>query len=133
MPPALKQRMKRLAEQQSDIIDKARRLDYGLKKYRQPRGRLPDAIELMESQRIDLEQGELSNFSRHQRIVLSNLREVKELSEKQKQVMRDRSALLPKRLRQEIAAAQDEQVPEQYRGMVENYFRALAEAATGRE
>jgi hypothetical protein len=130
MPPPLQQSLKRLAQQQSEIIDKARRLDYGLKHYRQPRGRLPEAIEMMEIQRDALEGGEVGNFARQQRIVLSNLREVKELSDKQKQLWRDRSALLPKELREEIAASRSEQVPEQYREMVDNYFRALSEAAT---
>jgi hypothetical protein len=133
MPPPLQQRLKRLAEQQTQIIDKARRLDYGLKHYRQPRGRLPEAIELMEVQRDALEEGEIGNFAGQQRIVLANLREVKELSDKQKQLWRDRSALLPKELRDEIAASRGEDVPEQYREMVDNYFRALSEAATGGE
>ncbi len=133
VPPPLRQRLKRMAVQQGELIDKATRLDYGLRKYRHPRGRLPEAIELMKAQRASLEEGELSTFGRHQRIVLSNLREIKELSEKQKQLWRDRSALLPKRLREEIASAQDERVPEQYREMVENYFRALSEAGTPRK
>ncbi|MCK4375489.1 MAG: hypothetical protein KAX19_09175, partial [Candidatus Brocadiae bacterium] len=133
VPPPLQQRLKRMAVQQGELIDKATRLDYGLRKYRHPRGRLPEAIELMKAQRASLEEGELSTFGRHQRIVLSNLREIKELSEKQKQLWRDRSALLPKRLREEIASAQDERVPEQYREMVENYFRALSEAGTPRK
>jgi hypothetical protein len=46
---------------------------------------------------------------------------------------RDRSALLPKQLRDEIASSQDEKVPEQYRAMVESYFRALSEAGTPRK
>ena len=131
-PPPLQQALKRMANQQAEIIDKARRLDYGLKKYRQPRGSLPEAIELMEAQKTALQSGEVRNFAHYQRIVLSNLREVKELSEKQKQLVRDRSALLPKELRDEVAAAQDEPVPEQYREMVRNYFRALSDAGTAR-
>ncbi|MCK4284282.1 MAG: hypothetical protein KAX44_08195, partial [Candidatus Brocadiae bacterium] len=131
-PPPLQQRLKRMAVQQQELIDNARRLDYGLKKYRHPRGKLPETVELMEAQRDSLEQGELSTFGGHQRIVLSNLRELKELSEIQKQIWRDRSALLPKQLREEIASAQNERVPEQYREMVRNYFRALSEAGTPR-
>jgi len=133
VPPPLQQRLKRMAVQQADLIDKAKRLDYGLQKYQHPRGKLPNAIELMEEQRVALDKGEVNTFARSQRIVLSNLREVKELSEKEKQLWRDRSALLPKQLRDEIASSQDEKVPEQYRAMVESYFRALSEAGTPRK
>ena len=132
VPPPLQQRLRRMAVQQAELIDKAKRLDYGLKKYQHPRGRLPNAIELMERQRSALQEGEVSTFATVQRVVLSNLRELKELSEKQKQLWRDRSALLPKQLRDEIASSQDEKVPERYRAMVENYFRALSEAGTPR-
>jgi hypothetical protein len=132
VPPPLLQELRRMAARQQDLIDKAQRLDYGLKKYRQPRGSLPQTIELMAAQKARLESGDLSNFAGSQRIVLSNLREVKELSEKQKQLWRDHSALLPKQLRDEIAAAQNEMVPDRYRAMVQNYFRALSEAGTPR-
>jgi len=131
-PPALQQQLKRLSIKQQDLIDQAKRLDFGLKKYRHPRGRLPEAIELMQTQKADLDRGELSNFGSYQRIVISNLREVKELTEKQKQLVRDRSSLLPKQVRDEIAASQTEKVPDQYREMVRNYFRALSEAGTER-
>jgi hypothetical protein len=133
VPPPLQQRLKRMAVQQGELIDKAKRLDYGLQKYQHPRGKLPETIDLMEKQKAGLEQAELSTFGKTQRIVLDNLREVKELSEKQKQLYRDRSALLPKQLRDEIASSQNEKVPEQYRQMVENYFRALSEAGTPRK
>ncbi|KPK65294.1 MAG: hypothetical protein AMK73_03315 [Planctomycetes bacterium SM23_32] len=126
-PPPLQQKLNRMAIQQGEILDNARRLEYGLKKYRHPRGKLPEAIELMEAQKTALEAGDVSLFGRQQRVVLSNLRELKELSEKQKQLLRDRTALLPKQLREEIASGQGERVPEQYRQMVENYFRALSE------
>ncbi len=127
IPPALKQELNRMVVRQQDLIDKARRIDYGLQKYRAPRGRLPEAIELMEAQKAGLEQGDLANFGSYQRVVLSNLREVKELTEKQKQIVRDRSALLPKELREEISSGLEDEVPEQYREMVRNYFRALSE------
>jgi len=132
LPPPLRQALKRMAVRQQELIDKARRLDFGLRKYRYPRGRLPETIELMKAQQQALQNGEVSNFAGYQRIVLSNLREVKELTEKQKQIVRDRSALLPGQLRREIASALHEPVPEQYRQMVRNYFRALSEAGTPR-
>jgi hypothetical protein len=127
VPPPLQQALKRLAAQQSELIDKAKRLDYGLKKYRYPQGHLPESIELMQAQQQSLDAGEIGLFGSRQRVLLSNLREVKELSETQKQLFRDRSALLPKQLREEIASGRDEPVPEQYRTMVEDYFRSLSE------
>lgn len=132
VPPPLQQKLQRVAMQQQELIDHAKRLDFGLEKYRAPRGRLPETIELMEKQQAALKSGDVANFVRQQRIVLSNLREVKELADKQKQVVRDRSALLPKNVREEISSSQNETVPDQYREMVRNYFRALSEAGTRR-
>jgi hypothetical protein len=125
IPPPLQQKLQRVAMKQQELIDHARRLDFGLEKYRAPRGRLPETIELMERQQAALKGGDLANFARQQRVILSNLREVKELADKQKQVVRDRSALLPKNVREEISSSQSETVPDQYREMVRNYFRAL--------
>ncbi len=132
VPPPLQQKLQRVAMKQQELIDHAKRLDFGLEKYRAPRGRLPETIELMEKQQAALKSGDVANFVRQQRIVLSNLREVKELADKQKQVVRDRSALLPKNVREEISSSQSETVPDQYREMVRNYFRALSEAGTRR-
>ena len=126
VPPPLQQQLKRLAVQQQGLIDKAKRLDYGLKKYRHPRGKLPETIELMEAIQDSLEQGEISTFVNYNRIVLSDLRDVKETSELQKQVWRDRTAPLPKELRDEIASARNERMPEQYRELIRSYFRSLA-------
>jgi len=128
-PPAVQQKLKRLAQQQQQLIDQARRIDHGLQKYRYPRGELPATIRIMEELHSDLEQADISNFTGKHRVVLSNLREVKELVDKQKQVWRERSKLLPQEVRDEIAAALDEGVPRQYRQMVSSYFRALSESA----
>jgi hypothetical protein len=132
VPPPLQQQLQRVAMRQQELIDHAKRLDFGLEKYRAPRGRLPETIELMEKQQAALKGGDVATFARQQRIILSNLREVKELADKQKQLARDRSALLPKNVRDEIASSQGEAVPDQYREMVRNYFRAVSEAGTRR-
>jgi len=133
VPPPLQQKLSRMAQRQRQLIDKARRINYGLEKYRAPRGRLPDTIELMKLQEDHLRKGEVSAFASYQRVVLSGLREVKELTQKQKQVARDRGALLPKRVRDELSLAQTEEAPEAWRQMVRDYFRALSEAGTPRQ
>ena len=130
VPPPLRQQLKRLAQQQQELIDKAKRLDYGLKKYNHPRGDLPQTIELMEVLKAGLEQGEISTFTKYHRIVLTDLRDVKDVAEKQKQLWRDRTAPLPKELRDEISSAENEQMPEQYRDLIRDYFRSLAEEGT---
>ncbi|MFW6189246.1 MAG: hypothetical protein ACOC7T_02335 [Planctomycetota bacterium] len=133
VPPPLQKELKRLAARQRQLIDRAERIDYGLKKYRAPRGRLPETIELMKAQAAGLERGEVATFAGYRRVVLTNLREVKQLTEKRKQIVRERGSLLPKRLRDEIAAGETENVPERYRSMVRSYFRAISDAATPRE
>ena len=132
-PPPVRQKLKRMANQQKELIDKARRVDYGLKKYRYPRGDLPKTIEMMEELQGHLEEGEIGTYMTKHGVVLTNLREVKELVDKRKQVWRDRSRLLPEEVREEISASADEEIPEEYREMVNRYYRALAESSSESE
>jgi hypothetical protein len=132
-PPALKDALKRMASRQQQLIDKAQRLDHGLQKYRYPRAQLPSTIELMEEIKKDLDTGRyISTAGAGEKVVLSNLRELKDLVDKQKQVQRDLTALMPKEIRQEIAAGLHEGVPKTYREMVNEYFRALSEAGSSK-
>ena len=131
LPPAAQQALKRLANMQQQLIDQARRIDFGLEKYRYPRGQLPDTISMMEQIQKQLQEGTfIPTAAREHKAVLTNLRELKDLVDKQKQLTRDRSALLPEELREEIAAALREEVPREYRELVDNYFRALSETGT---
>ena len=127
-PPAAQQALKRMANMQQQILDKARRLDKGLQEYEHPRGRLPSTIELMEQLKINIEEGDLSTAGRQHKLVLQGLREVKSLVSAQKDLLRDRTALLPKEIREDISSSRHEQAPRQYRQMVDNYYRALSEA-----
>ena len=131
-PPAVQDKLRRMASQQRQLIDRAKRLDFGLKKYRYPRGDLPKTVTMLEELQNDLDKRDIRAFARKHRIVLSNLRELKELVDKQKYDKLDRSRLLPKKVRDEIRAAMGENVPEQYRDMVNDYFRALSESGSAR-
>jgi hypothetical protein len=130
VPPPVQEKLKRMVSLQQEMIEKARRIDYGLKKYGHPRGNLPETIDMMEQIKEGLSKGEISTFTKFQRVVLSDLRDVKETSEKVKATRRDRSAPLPKELRDEIASAEREPMPEQYEALIRSYFRALAEEGT---
>ena len=126
VPPPVQEALKRMANQQQGLIDKARALDYGLKKYNHPRGNLPKTIEIMEKLKASLENGEVATFQKHHKTVLVDLRKVKSISELQKLLSRTTTVPLPKELRDMIASPDDEQVPEQYRELVRDYFRSLS-------
>jgi hypothetical protein len=130
LPPPLQQQLNRMASRQTQLVEKARGAVHDLGQYRRPPGRLPAAIELMQAQAESLRAGEVTTFARRQRLLLADLRQVKDVIVRQKSVQRDLTAPLPKDLLDGIAAAEDETVPEQYREMVRNYFRALSEATT---
>ncbi len=132
-PPRTQADLKRMANQQQQIIDKAERLDYGLKKLNYPRGELPKAIDMMRQIKSDLAEGRpISTAVASQRLLLANLKEVKDVVERQKQVNRDTAALVDKKVRDEVAASLREEVPRQYKDMVEGYFRAISEAGGAR-
>jgi hypothetical protein len=130
VPPPIQDKLKRMAGMQQEIIEKARRIDYGLKKYGYPRGNLPETIEIMERIKGELSDGEITTFTKYQRVVLTDLRDVKETTEKVKNTRQDRSMPLPKELRDEIASAEREPMPEQYEALIRSYFRALSEEGT---
>lgn len=129
--PAAAKKLKRLARQQQQLIDKARRIAHGLEKRRYPTGQLPETINIMEQLKGELERGGyIPTAAQKRHVVLSNLREIKQLTQKEKRLRRDRSALLPEELRDEVSASLKENVPREYKDMVDNYFRALAESET---
>ena len=59
MPPTVRGELKRVAQLQQQLIDKAQNLDYGLRKYNYPRGELPKTIELMKQIQTNIEQGDI--------------------------------------------------------------------------
>jgi hypothetical protein len=128
VPPAMKQMLRRLAMQQQQLIEKAERLDVGLDAHKYPRGSLPETIELMSKMRGAAEQGEWREYAKAQKVVLSNLRELKGVIAQQKELNRDRSAQIPKEVRDEITSGQEEKAPKEYRDLVEQYFKSLAES-----
>jgi len=128
VPPTVQQELKRVASLQQQLIDKAERLDYGLRKFGYPRGELPTTIELMKQIERDIGSADIPTARAAQKVVVTNLREVKDVVTRQKQVNRVNSVPLSKEIREEVAAASRENVPEQYQDLVEGYFRALSEA-----
>lgn len=128
-PPQAK-KMKRMARQQKQLIDKAQRLKRELEKRHYPTGKLTDSIGLMKQLHEDMELGEhIPNASKKRRVLLKGLAETKGLMQKQKQLRRDRSALIPEEIRDEIASSERDEVPREYKPLVDNYFRSLAENA----
>jgi hypothetical protein len=130
VPPPIQEKLKRMNSMQQEIIEKARRVDYGLKKYGYPRGELPRTIEIMERMQQELAEGDISTFTKYRRVVLTDLRQVKQTTQKVKATRRDRSMPLPKELREEIASAERDPMPEQYEALIRSYFRALSEEGT---
>jgi len=129
VPAAVQKQLKRMANQQQQLIDQAKRIDFGLQKYQCPRGELPKTIELMQQVQQQFDSGKmLSTAGSSQKVILSNLRDVKDVVSRQKVVNRS-NASLPKEMRDEIAASAGEEVPEQYRELVNGYFKALSEDA----
>ena len=125
-PPSVQQKLKRIARRQRQLLDKARRLNHGLKKYRYPRGRLPRTIKLMKGMQNNLQKAELRPYAARSKRVTGDLKDVQELVRKQKQVQRDRAGNMPEDIRQEISSASGGKVPHEYEGLVKDYFRALA-------
>ncbi len=125
--PNTANRLKRLAQQQKQLIGKAKRIAHGLKTRRYPTGKLPETIKIMEDLHKELDSGSyVPTAARRKRVVLENLNELKAITEKVKKVRQDQSNRLPERMRRDVAASLRAPVPDEYEEMVRNYFEELS-------
>lgn len=126
VPPPIKGKLQRMAHMQQQLIQKAERLDHGLEKQKYAKGKLPETIEMMRDFKQAADRGEYKNYSKMHKVILSNLREVKDVVAQQKKLNRDRSAKIPKEVRDEITSSLKEKAPKEYRDLVEEYFKSLS-------
>jgi len=126
LPEELDQRLGRLVGRQLGIINKAQRLDEGLQAVRYPTTGLGNTIDIMKEALADIANARFADYSRRHKVVVGDLSDLQHVVAQQKTINRDRSARVPKRLREEIATAMQEETPEDYHDLVGAYYRVLS-------
>ena len=126
VPPEIKKEMPRLAQKQASLVNRAERLRAKFSVSDHANFRFLEAIILMNKVRGDLEAGRYQNVLRSRNKTLSALRQSK-LKIGKIDVTEDTSTGMPKYVRDDIADAMKGKLPEEYKDVLEHYYRRLSE------
>ena len=127
VPPPLAKEMPRMAGKQASLINKAERLKAGLKQESYANFKLLHAITLMNRVQRDLTNYRYENVLRTRKATLGALRDTKLHLGSGIDVTADTSVGMPKYIQDDIADAMKGKLPEEYRGVLEQYYKRLAE------
>ncbi len=129
VPPPLTEAMKRLAGKQATLVHKAERLQQGFKLGDYGGFAFLQAVTLMNRVRNDLEANRYQNVLRARNVTLETMRQTRAALAGELVVEADASSPMPKVVRDRIADAISGPLPEEYRQVLEQYYRRLAEQA----
>lgn len=126
-PPETMKQMARLANQQAEIRDQAERLNYGLSRRNYQSDDLSQAVDLMKEMEEDLARCKGQNYAELQKRIVEKLAQAKKVLGAEVRSNEDTAAHLPKRLRDQLESAMDEEAPAEYRDLIEQYYKNLSE------
>ncbi|HUT01052.1 MAG TPA: hypothetical protein VM031_01255 [Phycisphaerae bacterium] len=126
VPPDVKKEMPRMAKKQASLVNKAERLRGQFKVNDYAGFKFLQAITLMSRVQRDLEKGRYQNVLRAKNKTLAALRQSK-LRIGNIDVTEDTSSAMPKYIRDDIADAMKGKLPEEFRDVLEHYYRRLSE------
>ena len=127
LPKELQDQLKRLAGKHAQIRNKAERIQAQFKVSDYSNYQFLQAVTLMNRVQRDLVNYRYVNALRQRRVTLSALRRTHELLTGKIDVTTDATADRPKYVREDVADAMRAKVPAEYRLVLEEYFRRLAE------
>ena len=127
VPPQTQRKMERLAGKQADIRNAAERVNVAFKVLKYPTTELDKAISDMKSVEDDLKNYRYDNVLRKRRVLLKGLGTARMMVESRVKVSRDFSATLPAEVRREILDTTEQELPAEYRALVERYYESLSE------
>ena len=132
VPPPLAKELERMAGKQAALVNRAERMQARFKPNDYSNFKFLQAITLMNQVRNELENHRYSNALRSQKRLVGTIREAGDLLTGKIDVTQDSSAGMPKYIRDDIADAMKGKLPDQYRAVLEQYYRRLGETGGGR-
>ena len=127
VPKALQQRLKRLAGRQAQLRNRAERIQARFKVSDYSNYQFLQAITLMNQVQHDLANYRYRNALRARRVTIGALRRTHLLLTGKIDVTTDATANMPKYVKDDIADARKAKLPAEYRDVLTEYFRRLAE------
>jgi hypothetical protein len=126
VPPAVANEMKRLAGQQAMLVHKAERLQQGFKPGDYSYFQFLQAVTLMNRVKNDLEANRYANVLRARHVTVETLGQAQAALAGGVVVQTDTSSAMPKYIRDRVTDAISGPMPEEYRDVLEQYYRRLA-------
>jgi len=127
IPPPLAKELQRLAGKQASLLNKAERIRAGYKVSDLSHFKLLKAMSLMDRVYNDLRNYRYQNVLRARHAVLKALGEIGGTKTGEIDVLIDSSVNMPKYIRDNIADAMKGNMPEEYREVLEQYYRRIGE------
>ena len=128
-PPEVEKDVGRLAGRQAQLLARAERLALELKVRNQPTNDLDRVINLMRETAADMKDGRYQNIARKRNVMLEGLKTTRDFAAAESQVRQDNSAMIPKRLRDELYDAMEGGVPQGYEELVKRYYESISRGA----
>ena len=129
VPPAVANQMKRLAGQQAMLVHKAERLQQSFKPGDYAYFQFLQAVTLMNRVTNDLEANRYANALRAHHVTVEALGGAKAALAGGVVVQTDTSSAMPKYIRDRVTDAISGPMPEEYRDVLEQYYRRLSDLA----
>ena len=129
VPPPLAEGMQRLAGQQAAIVNRAERMQAAFRPGDYSHFKFLQAITLMNRVQNDLAANRYGNVLRARHVTLETVRQTRAALGGELVVETDTAAAMPKYVRDRLADAISGPMPEEYRDVLEQYYRRLAEQA----
>jgi hypothetical protein len=127
--PELRRRMGSLARQQARAREEAERLDHALRRRRYFSQDLDRAIDLMAKMEMDLEAGRPYRYGQRRREIETELRQTREVIGDSLDHQFEAPPPVPKDDREELLNSAGEEMPREYRDLIRDYYKGLAESA----
>jgi len=126
-PPEVKKELGRLAGQQAQLLARAEKLLHELRRRRFPTREVERAIEDLKEIEKQLREGAHRDLAGKLRAVVQKLRDARKTIDEQVRINRERLRRMPQRDREGISGYDEDEIPPDYKELVEEYYRALAE------
>jgi len=127
VPPPLAKEMQRLAKKQASLLNSAERIRTGFKVSDLSHFKLLQAMSLMDRVYNDLRNYRYQNVLRARHATIAALRDASNMKAGEIDISIDTSAGMPKYIRDNIADAMKGKLPEEYREVLEQYYRRLGD------
>ncbi len=128
VPPPMQQELDRLAGKQAALVNRAERIRANFKQSDYSGFKLDSAVTLMKKNAEDLKAGRYKNVLRQRNVLISSLKQTALLLGGMINVRSDKSTAMTKQVRDNVADTMQDKMPEDYKDVMQQYYRRMSES-----